>query len=111
MQTAQDELLPKLEGTLQDWIQKRDEAWQVNKTHWGFWCAAIELYGEMIDTPSQHNGAREGYYWAYNRLSGWWKIVKYEIDEQGKDCYFCVQDEKSPNLFTRWLGPLPEPEG
>jgi hypothetical protein len=65
---------------------------------------------EMVSTPLQINGAKEGYYWAYNRLTDLWKIVRYKIDEQGKDCYYCVQGDVSPNYFTRWLGPLPEPE-
>jgi hypothetical protein len=43
MKTAQEMLLPKLEGTLEDWIQKKDDAWQKNKTHWGFWYGVILL--------------------------------------------------------------------
>ena len=66
---------------------------------------------ETISTPLQQNKSPQGYYWAYNRLTNRWKIIKYKIDEQGKDCYFCVQGDISPNYFTRWIGPLPEPEG
>lgn len=43
MKSAQDMLLPKLEGKLDDWIIKKDEAWQNNQIHWGFWCAVILL--------------------------------------------------------------------
>ncbi len=65
------------------------------------------------ETPSQLNGAREGYYWAYNHSVKYWMVVRYTIDRWGQDCYFetGVQGEYSPNFYTQWIGPLPEPKG
>ena len=66
-----------------------------------------------IETPSQLNGAREGYYWAYNHDVKYWMAVRYTIDRWGQDCYFetGVQGTYTPNFYNQWLGPLPEPKG
>ncbi len=67
---------------------------------------------EILDTPSQLNGAREGYYWAFSRQHNRWGIVRFTIDRWGQDKYFKTgtQGDYSPNFYNQWLGPLPEPE-
>ena len=44
MTDAEKVLLPVLEGTIEDWIRFRKEAWQVNKSHWAFWCGVIATW-------------------------------------------------------------------
>ena len=67
----------------------------------------------ITEAPSQLNGAREGYYWAYNHDVKYWMVVRYTTDQLGQDCYYdtFMHSAYSPNSYTQWLGPLPEPKG